>query len=125
MKEDWFSRQEIRFTPPQVLWLIPLLPLLRIGSYPPDPTASGYTDAPIGKKAIKTKAPSITAVEIASELSAEHLHKACTFEPQDCKAFRNQGRYVRARIVLCGRKSKAENGKRSTHISKCQLFQGL
>ncbi len=68
MTEVYYKPNEIRFSRQQIIWLIPLLPLLRSGSYPRDPKESGYTDAPIGKRQIKAKAPFIMAVEIASEL---------------------------------------------------------
>lgn len=67
MTEDYYKPNEIRYSRQQIEWLIPLLPLLRSGSYPRDPTESGYTQAP-GKRQVKAKASFIMAAEIASEL---------------------------------------------------------
>lgn len=70
MIEAYYKPNEIwqKWSGNQVKWLIPYLPLLRSGVYPRDPAESGYTDASVGKRQIRAKAPFITAGEIAGEL---------------------------------------------------------
>ena len=67
---DYYKPNEIwqRWSAKQVKWLIPYLPLLRGGSYPRDPTESGYTESPLGRRQVKAKASFIGAAEIASEI---------------------------------------------------------
>lgn len=71
MADTWFSPGAItKFTPEQIIWLIPLLPLLRSGFYPLDPAESGYTDVFILKKHIEAQAGFVSAVEVAGELDS-------------------------------------------------------
>lgn len=69
---SWWNPQEIVFIPKQVLWLLPLLPLLRSGGYPPNPKETGYIDEPITRrrKRAKKRGYFTIPVELASELDA-------------------------------------------------------
>jgi len=70
-EDTWYSPRDItKFTPDQIIWLIPLLPLLRSGFYPLKPAESGYTDSPISKRKVKAQAGFIVPTEIATELDS-------------------------------------------------------
>lgn len=66
-RKDWFSPHSIRFTKPQVRYLIPLLPQLRVGEYPRDPKESGYTDQGIQGRQFRAGAAFETPAGIAAE----------------------------------------------------------
>ncbi|KKN74692.1 hypothetical protein LCGC14_0387340 [marine sediment metagenome] len=66
--KDWHSPNSIRFTKPQVRWLIPRLQQLRNGEYPPDPRESGYTDQGIQGRQFRAGAAFETPAGIAAEL---------------------------------------------------------
>jgi len=70
MSDIYFPPQEIVFSQEQIIWLLSVLPMLRSGAYPPEPSQSGYTDAPTGKKQIKPRAPFVIAAETAAELDS-------------------------------------------------------
>lgn len=68
-KKDWYSPHAVsRFTKAQVKWLIPLLPILRGGSFPPNPKESGYTEEGIKSRQFKPGARFELAAGIAAEL---------------------------------------------------------
>lgn len=68
MKEkDWYSPHSIRFSKSQVKWLIPLLPMLRNGEYPPNPTVTGYVEQS-GKPQFRPGARFETPAGLAAEL---------------------------------------------------------
>ena len=68
---EWYSPGEVwnRFSVPQIVWLIPYLPLLRDGVYPHNTKETGYIDTPIGNRHIESRAKFITASDIYAELS--------------------------------------------------------
>ena len=66
--KDWYSQQSIRFTRAQVKYLIPLLPILRLGEFPPDPRESGYTDPGSKQHHVKARAKFEGPAGIAAEL---------------------------------------------------------
>lgn len=65
---EWVSPGAVTFTREQVLWLLPLLPDLIKGEYPPEPIDSGYIDVPIGKRGLKCRAAFENPCLIAAEL---------------------------------------------------------
>ncbi len=67
-KKDWYSPHSIKFTKPQVRWLIPRLQQLRNGEYSPDPRESGYTDQGIQGRQFRAGAAFETPAGIAAEL---------------------------------------------------------
>ena len=67
-KKEWYSPHSVwRFSRTQVKWLIPLLPILRSGTYPPNPKDTGYIDRG-GKPVFKPGAKFETPASIAAEL---------------------------------------------------------
>ena len=68
--ELYFNIWEIRYSAPQIRWLIPILPALRLGQYPQRITDTGYFDPQISGKGGTPKTPFARAVEIAAELDA-------------------------------------------------------
>lgn len=67
--KEWYSPHAVtKFTRAQVKWLIPLLPLLRGGTFPPNPKESGYTDSGIKSRQFKAGAAFETPAGIAAEL---------------------------------------------------------
>ena len=73
-QKDWYSPHSVsRFTKPMVRWLVPLLPLLRNGEYPPNPKETGYIKAS-GKPHIKASAKFETPAGIAAELDKRIQH---------------------------------------------------
>lgn len=64
--QDWHPGHSIRYKADQVIWLISILNLLRIGEYPPDPKETGYVGG--GKTRLNAKAKFTMAVEIATEI---------------------------------------------------------
>jgi len=69
MTKDWYSPHAVtRFSRVQVKWLLPLLPLLRGGAYPPNPKDSGYTDRGIKSRQFKAGAKWEMAAGIAAEV---------------------------------------------------------
>ena len=92
MKKDWYSPHSIKYTKAQVKFLIPLLPLLRSGSYPPDPKETGYTDQGIRQQQFKPEAKFEIPASIAAELDLRIqragvdgliLEFLYAFEPED------------------------------------------
>jgi len=91
-KKDWYSPHSIRYTKPQLRWLLPTLALLRSGVWPRNPKETGYTDPAISKMPIKAGAkfelPAIIAAELDVRIQAagvdglmmEFLY---AFEPDD------------------------------------------
>lgn len=91
-KKDWYSPHSIRYTKPQVRWLLPHLALLRSGVWPRNPKETGYTDPAISKAPLKAGAkfelPTIIAAELDVRIQAagvdglmmEFLY---AFEPDD------------------------------------------
>lgn len=90
--KDWYSPHSIRFSRQQVKWLIPLLPMLRNGEYPPSGKETGYTDAGGGKPVFKPGAKFELPAGIAAELDVRiqragvdglMLEFLYAFEPED------------------------------------------
>lgn len=67
-KKDWYSPGSIKYTKPQVRWLIPHLPLLGQGIYPRRYKETGYTDNQTDQRQKNNQAPFIKAIEIRAEL---------------------------------------------------------
>ena len=67
IKKQGYNPHSIRFTKTQVKWLIPLLPMLRIGEYPPNPKETGYVETG-GKPIFKPGAKFETPAGIAADL---------------------------------------------------------
>ena len=63
----WFSYQEIRWCPYQILWIISNTETLRLGSWPPNPDGSGYIDPQI-KTGYRSEAYYTKPVEILAEV---------------------------------------------------------
>lgn len=92
-KKEWFSPHQVtRYTKAQVKWLIPLLPLLRSGSYPPSGKETGYIDQGIKQQQFKPGAKFELPASIAAELDLRIqragvdgllLEFLYAFEPQD------------------------------------------
>lgn len=68
MAKDWYAPREVYFNRKTALWVIQNLGNLRAGYWPPE--ASSYIDIPIGKRTAGRKAPFITPIECAAEISA-------------------------------------------------------
>lgn len=68
--ELYWVPQQIVFNRKQVLWLLPWLPSIREGGWPPDPRYTGYTDALSVMKTRSHRAPWEEACLIATELDA-------------------------------------------------------
>jgi len=66
--KDFYSPREIHFTRKTARWVIQNLGSLRSGFWPQE--ESGYIDIPIGKRTAGRKAPFITPVECAAEITA-------------------------------------------------------
>ena len=67
MDKDYYSPREIMYDKDTSLWVIHNFGSLRSGYWPAD--ASNYTDAPIGKRAVKAMGAFVTPVECAAELT--------------------------------------------------------
>ena len=70
IEPQWYSPHAVtRFTKEQVRWLIPMLPMLRSGEYPPKPGDSGYINQPgSNQPAYRAGAKWETPAGIAAEL---------------------------------------------------------
>lgn len=68
MAKDFYPPREIHFTRKTARWVIQNLGSIRAGYWPPE--VSSYTDIPIGKRTAGHKAPFITPVECAAEITA-------------------------------------------------------
>lgn len=69
MADTWYSPQQVKaYKSYHVKWLIPLLPLLRTGVYPPDPTETGYDESRVSGKGGVPKTPFMRAITVATEL---------------------------------------------------------
>lgn len=75
MTDRWYPPSKIKYTASQVKWLIPILPMLREGEYPPEPVETGYIDLKISGKGGVKHSPFERAVLIATELDIR-LEKA-------------------------------------------------
>ena len=69
MSEVYYKPSEIRFSRPQMLWLIEWLPVLEVGEYPKDPKDSGYTESPHVQTSHSSHAPFETAAQIYAEVT--------------------------------------------------------
>jgi len=68
-KKEWYSQYSVEsFSKAQVKWLIPLLPMIRDGDYPPNPKETGYVDQGIKSRVIKPGARFELPAGIAAEL---------------------------------------------------------
>ena len=68
-KKDWYSPGSVQaFTKPMIKYLIPLLPIIRAGTYPPNPKDTGYTDQGIQGRQFKAGAQFEVPAGIAAEL---------------------------------------------------------
>ncbi len=70
MPNDWYSPSAIEkaYSQAMVKWLIPILPVLRDGLYPPNPKESGYVDPASKQHRVNAKASFQKAADIAAEL---------------------------------------------------------
>lgn len=66
--KEFYSPREIHFSRQTARWVIQNLGSLRTGDWPPE--VSSYVDIPIGKRTVGRKAPFITPVECAAEITA-------------------------------------------------------
>ena len=68
-KKDWRNPHSIRFTRQEIKWLIPILPMLRDGEYPPNPrdADSGYIKGG-GRPLFRSDAKFETPAGLAAEL---------------------------------------------------------
>lgn len=73
MPELFWEPRQIVFNRKQVLWLLPWLPSIREGDWPPDPRYTGYTDVP--GKPRSHRAPFEASCQVAAEL--DDRIKAC------------------------------------------------
>ncbi len=64
----YWELREIRFTKAQVKWLLPFLPILKAGKYPPQPV--GYGGNPETRSHNSSSAGFTKPVEIAAEIEA-------------------------------------------------------
>lgn len=68
MAKDFYSPKEIFFTRKEALWVIQNLGTLQAGYWPTE--ESGYIDdTPIGKRSLSHKAPFISPIECAAEIT--------------------------------------------------------
>ncbi len=70
MANDWYSPASIErhYSKTMVKFLIPLLPILRLGEFPPNPKESGYVDPATKQRHVSAKAKFLQAADIAAEL---------------------------------------------------------
>ena len=66
IKKDWYSPGEINYTKSQVLWLLPNLPSILLGEWPPEHKETGYIGKSRHRKASAYFEPS---VQVGAELS--------------------------------------------------------
>ena len=67
MMEEWYSYSKIRYTKDEVIWLLRHISLLRDGVWPSNPTDSGYTGSPQGKR-FNPEGKFVKAAIMAAEL---------------------------------------------------------
>lgn len=96
MTQDFYSPASINFSRHQIPFLIKHLPLLRIGSWPPDFKITGYSGGP--KRGQKHGSYFETPVSIAAEIDHRlesagidgiMLELICLIEPEDRLNFEN------------------------------------
>ncbi len=68
--KDWYSPASIErhYSKTMVKWLVPLLPILRLGDFPPNPTETGYVDPATKQRHVSAKAKFQKAADIAAEV---------------------------------------------------------
>ena len=68
MIEEGYEPREIRFTRPQMIWLIMWLEIMVEGRWPPNPKDTGYTQTPDVQRSRSTHASFETPAQIAAEV---------------------------------------------------------
>ncbi len=68
MIDPYWRPNQIRFTKPQVKWLLGFIDDLRNGDYLRDPTETGYVDPATKQRHVSGKAKFLKAADIAAEL---------------------------------------------------------
>ena len=113
MAKVFYAPRDIKFTRPQVLWLIRNLPTLREGYWPKE--ESSYVDIPMGKKAGKSGAYFTKPIEYAAEIESR-LERAgidgLILEAIECwdKSVASLASYLRvAEWVIIRRRRRALN----------------